>query len=244
MSREIYEREQDGWGFDPRTKILLLVLCVVSAAIAPTLLYEGVMVLAIALFGVLSGKVRRSFFCTAFYFVFYLLTLSVMSMEHGAFYTFFTSWLGLFYTVYPCAFLASIVLSTTKVNEFLTAMNNAHIPKSVVIPLAVMLRYIPTVKEDWRYIKDAMRLRDVTPSFIGFIRNPAMTVECLYVPLMMTASNTADELAIASVTRGIENPKPRTCLLRIRLQARDWVAIVLAFCILVLGVLWERVVPL
>lgn len=242
MRREVIERKQARWIFDPRTKILLLILCVASAVIAPTLAYEGVLVLAIALFGILSGKVRRSFFCTAFYFAFYFLTLSVMSMEHEAFYTFFTSWLGLFYTVYPCAFLASIVLSTTRVNEFLTAMNKAHIPKSVVIPLAVMLRYIPTVKEDWRYIKDAMRLRDVTPSFIGFVKNPAMTVECLYVPLMMTASNTADELAIASVTRGIENPKPRTCLLRIRFRARDWVAVFLAVCILLLGIFWKRIV--
>ena len=87
----------------------------------------------------------------------------------------FTSWLGLFYTVYPCAFLSSIILSTTKVNAFLTAMNKVHIPKKVLIPLAVMLRYIPTVREDWAYIKDAMRLRDVHPSSynqVVFIENP------------------------------------------------------------------------
>ena len=154
----------------------------------------------------------------------------------------FTSWLGLFYTVYPCAFLSSIILSTTKVNEFLTAMNKAHIPKKVLIPLAVMLRYIPTVREDWGYIKDAMRLRDVTPSLFGLLKNPAMTVECLYVPLLMTASNTAEELSCAAVTRGIENPKPRTCLLAIQFRGRDFVAIVLAVFILILGFIRERLV--
>jgi hypothetical protein len=157
-------------------------------------------------------------------------------------YTVFTSWLGLFYAVYPCVFLAGIILSTTKVSEFLTAMNKAHIPNKVVIPLAVMLRYIPTVREDWGYIKDAMRLRDVTPSVLGFLKKPAMTVECLYVPLLMTASNAADELSAAALTRGIENPRPRTCLLRIYLRGRDWAVMVLAVCVLVLGFAWERIV--
>ena len=112
----------------------------------------------------------------------------------------------------------------------------------MLIPLAVMLRYIPTVCEDWAYIKDAMRLRDVRPSLFGFLKSPTMTVECFYVPLLMTASNTAEELSCAAVTRGIENPKPRTCLLAIQFRGRDFVAIVLAVCILVLGFIRERMV--
>ena len=38
-----------------------------------------------------------------------------------------------------------------------------------------------------------------------------MTVNCSYVPLLTAASRAADELSIAAVTRGIENPKERTC---------------------------------
>ena len=71
-----------------------------------------------------------------------------------------------------------------------------------------MLRYIPTIQEDWHFVKDAMRMRDVSPSLGGFLSHPGMTVECIYVPLMMMASKAADELSIASVTRGIENPNP------------------------------------
>ena len=90
-----------------------------------------------------------------------------------------------------------------------------------------MLRYLPTIREDWRYIKDAMRLRDVSPTLWGFLKAPAMTVNCIYVPLLTAASRAADELTIASVTRGIENPKPRTCLVSIRMRAADLLAPVL-----------------
>lgn len=96
-----------------------------------------------------------------------------------------------------------------------------------------MLRYIPTIQEDWHYIKDAMRMRDISPSLKGFITNPSMTVECIYVPLMMAASKAADELSIASVTRGIENPKPRTCLVQIKFKISDGI-VFLCFLIFLL----------
>ena len=115
-------------------------------------------------------------------------------------------------------------------------MNKAHVSKGIYIPLAVMLRYLPTIREDWHFIKDGMRLRDVSFSFQSFIRCPGMTIECLYVPLLMTASKTADELAIASVTRGIENPHSRTCLNQIKFRIQDILVILCFLIVLVLNV--------
>lgn len=135
--------------------------------------------------------------------------------------------------VYACGTLAGIVLTTTKVNEFLSAMNRVHAPKKLVIPMAVMLRYIPTIQEDWRYIKDAMRMRDVSPSLAGFLAHPGMTVECIYVPLLMAASKAADDLSVASVTRGIENPNPRTCLVQIKCGVADWGVMAVAVAYLI-----------
>ena len=52
-------------------------------------------------------------------------------------------------------------------------------------------------QEDWRYIKDAMRMRDVSPSLASFLAHPGMTVECIYVPLLMAC------LLYTSTTRQI-----------------------------------------
>ncbi|MFR1637753.1 MAG: energy-coupling factor transporter transmembrane component T [Eggerthellaceae bacterium] len=94
---------------------------------------------------------------------------------------------------------AAVIVSTTHVNEFMSAFSRMRVPRQVTIPLAVMLRYVPAIREDWRFISDAMRMRGVNASLAGFLRRPGMTVECLYVPLMMSASNVADELSMASV---------------------------------------------
>ena len=70
------------------------------------------------------------------------------------------------------------------------------------------------------------------PPWAEFLSHPWMTVECVYVPLMMMASKAADELSIASVTRGIENPNPRTCLVQIKCGIADWMAMLIAVAFL------------
>ena len=140
----------------------------------------------------------------------------------------FVAFLGLVHKVYACGMMAGLVISTTKVGEFLSA-------------IAVMLRYLPAIREDWHYIKDAMRLRDVSPTLISFLKAPAMTVNCIYVPMLTAASKTADELSIASVTRGIENPKPRTCLVEIRMRVADWAVMVLFAVFLASEIVWKVV---
>ena len=211
--------------FDPRTKILLMVFSVFVATTAPNLWYECILILLIAVFGFLCGKLKYALIGTVVFMVLYFFTTLYLQDSTGAVHAMFIAWLSLVFKVYPCGMLAGITVSTTKVNEFLSAMNKIHVSKKVVIPFAIMLRYIPTVREDWRYIKDAMRLRDVSPSFVGLLKNPSMTIESLYVPLLMAASKAADELSIAAVTRGIENPRQRTCLVQIRLHIQDYLAI-------------------
>ena len=185
---------------DPRTKLFLLLLCVLCA-----------------------------------------FTVWCMRVVTGNLRTMFVAFLGLVHKVYACGFLAGLVISTTKVGEFLSAMAYLRVPKRLTIPLAVMLRYLPAIGEDWHFIKDAMRLRDVSPTLWGFLKSPAMTVNCIYVPLLTAASKAADELSIASVTRGIENPKPRTCLVNIQMCRTDWLTMALFAAFLAAENVWKAV---
>ena len=219
---------QKGLWLDPRAKLFLILMCVLCSMFAPSLSYQFALVLLIAVLGVLCGKWKYSIKGVCFYAVVCVLTVWIMAAMTGTLRTMFVAFLGLYHKVYACGMLAGIVLSTTKVSEFLSAMNRIHAPKKFVITFAVMLRYIPTIQEDWHFVKDAMRMRDVSPSLGGFLSHPGMTVECIYVPLMMMASKAADELSIASVTRGIENPNPRTCLVQIKCGIADWMAMLIA----------------
>lgn len=224
---------------DPRTKFVLILICVIAATIAPSLKYELLVVAAVAVFGALIGKWRSALTGLAAYALIYALTLWTVGNVSGLARGFLMAFFGILHKVYPCGMIAGLVIRTTRVNEFLAAMNRSRVPKKIVIPIAVMLRYLPAIREDWVSIHDAMRLRDVNPSLAGLITRPLLTAQCVYVPLMMAASKAADELAIASLTRGIENPSPRTSLIEIRMGAAD-IALIGAFAaVLAVAAVWK-----
>ena len=226
---------------DPRTKLFLILFCVFSAMLAPNLYFQLALVMMIGLLAALSGKWRyalRGILVYAFICAFTGWSMRVMT---GTWRTMFAAFLGLVHKVYACGMLAGLVIGTTKVGEFLSAMARLHVPKKLTIPIAVMLRYLPTIREDWHSIRDAMRLRDVSPTLWGFLKAPAMTVNCIYVPLLTAASKAADELSIASVTRGIENPKPRTCLVNIQMRAADFLAMALFAAFPAAELIWKAV---
>lgn len=226
---------------DPRTKLVLILLCVISAMLAPDLAFQLALVALIGLLSVLCGKWRYALRGIIAYALICAFTVWCMGVLHGTWRTMFVAFLGLVHKVYACGMLAGLVIGTTRVGEFLSAMARLRWPKSLTIPIAVMLRYLPTIREDGHFIKDAMRLRDVSPTFAGFLKAPAMTVNCIYVPLLTAASKAADELSIASVTRGIENPKPRTCLVTIRMRAADWLTMALFAAFPAAALVWKAV---
>ncbi len=226
---------------DPRTKLALLLLCVLSAMFAPNLSVPLALVALIGLLAALSGKGRYALRGVLAYVLICAFTVWSMRVMTGAWRTMFVAFLGLVHKVYACGMLAGLVIATTKVGEFLSAMARLRVPKKLTIPIAVMLRYLPTIREDWHFIQDAMRLRDVSPTLLGFLKAPAMTVNCIYVPLLTAASKAADELSVASVTRGIENPKPRTCLVKIQMQAADWGILALFAAFFAAELVWKAV---
>ena len=213
--------------FDPRTKLLLMLICVLCAAFSPNLRFQFALAVLICFFAAASGKWKYALRGIFAYAIICLFTVWCLHILSGTWRTMFVAFLGLLHKVYACGMLAGVVISTTRVGEFLSAMSRLHCPKRLTIPIAVMLRYLPSIKEDWHFIRDAMKLRDVSPTLWGFLKYPAVTVNCVYVPLLTAASKTADELSIASVTRGIENPTPRTCLTVLKMRICDWAAIII-----------------
>ncbi len=226
---------------DPRTKLFLILLCVFCAMFAPNLHFQFALAALIGLLAAFCGKWRYALQGIFVYALICVFTVWSMGAMTGTWRTMFVAFLGLVHKVYACGMLAGLVISTTKVGEFLSAMARLHVPQKLTIPIAVMLRYLPTIREDWHFIKDAMRLRDVSPTFAGFLKAPAMTVNCIYVPLLTAASKAADELSIASLTRGIENPSPRTCLVKIQMQMTDWLIMVLFLAFFITEIIGKAV---
>lgn len=222
---------------DPRTKIILMILGNVAIFLAFSIQIKISLIIFYLIFGFLCGAYKSPIKISLGYFGLILVEYLGGKYLSGTLALMIITFSQFIKMILPCALLASIMISTTKVSEFMGALNKMRVSKKVIIPLTVMIRYFPVVFEDWKNIKDSMRMRDVSPTFLGFLKNPSDTIECIYVPMLMSASKVSDELSAAAITRGIENPNPRTCMVKMKMRFYDYLSISLMVIVIVLEVL-------
>ncbi len=107
-------------------------------------------------------------------------------------------------------------LLTTKVSEFIAAMERLHVTQKITIPFAVMFRFFPTVAEEYRSIQYAMKMRGV-----GIRRGPIAMLEYRLVPLIVSVVKIGDDLSAAAMTRGLGGGGKRTNCCRIGFHLWD-----------------------
>ncbi len=166
---------------------------------APSLYFQFTLVALIGLLSALSGRAARHHRLCAYLRIHRRGAWACCAAHGGQ----CSAFLGLVHKVYACGMLAGLVISTTKVGEFLSAMARLRISKKLTIPIAVM----PGTS------RRSARTGILSRTPCGWMcrrhsvasESPGHDGELHHVPLLTAASKAADELSIVSVTRGIEN---------------------------------------
>ncbi|MDR0518789.1 MAG: energy-coupling factor transporter transmembrane protein EcfT [Clostridiales Family XIII bacterium] len=196
--------------FDPRVKLLILVLINVVVFASPDMATEWLCMGMIAVLLALMGCWRQ----LSLGLLVYAGMMGVLYLC-GLFDNFLTAFISMtivcFRKIMPTVFFASGLLATTKVGELVSAMQSMRVPKVIVIPFTVTLRFFPTAREEFSAILDAARLRGLR-----------FSMERTLIPMMLRCANIAEELSAASVTRGIESAKKRTSMRELHLKAPDF----------------------
>ena len=199
---------------DPRTKLFLLLtmnILLLSLGKGPGLIrlrFVAGMLPVIMLmlggkqsFAVLYGMIYLG--CHAIGYFWLPGTTGFSAMFLGFFYSLGTRFL-------PGGMMGVYFLTTTKVNEFVLAMEKMHVSQKIIIPLAVMFRFFPTAGEEYSSISDAMRMRKLGIRY--FWRRPVEVLEYRMVPLMMSVVNIGEELSASALTRCLGQYKTRTSI--------------------------------
>lgn len=130
--------------------------------------------------------------------------------------------LGFWFTRFSvCAGYAWWLFVSTRVGHLSAALQTIHVPRFIITPLAVMIRFVPSLLNELRAIWDSMRLRGLIPSASYALRHPIRTSEFILVPLLSSATRMADELAASALLRGLGNPTRRTSVVSLRLGWGD-----------------------
>ena len=98
----------------------------------------------------------------------------------------------------------------TSMPYVISAMQTMKFPNAVAIPFIVILRYMPTLREDYGYLKDSLKIRGIKTSGIEVFIHPIRSLEFMIVPILFRSIRVAEELSTSVLLRGIENYKNRT----------------------------------
>jgi len=167
-------------------------------------------------------KYRSAIRFLILYSVALVLTFFFLSEEStGLLKSILTGYCGIVVQFMPAMITAWYVVRTTKIDEFMSAMQKIRIPDGITISLAVVMRFFPTIKEEYMSIRDAMKMRGI---MLGG-GNALKMIEYRMIPLLFSCVNIGDELSAAAVTRGLGGKVRRTSTVELRLRAADIILI-------------------
>lgn len=222
---------------DPRTK-LFLTIAGNSVILSAPVIYGAMIVVLPAVLLVLEKRWRFSLLFSFLYAISAFSFDYLKTMDVGLAGTLLVSTMMLVSHVMPISVIFYYVMTTTKVNEFMAGMSRMHTPNKVTIPLAVMIRFFPTVFDEARDIGNAMHMRGIRLFSLRTLKNPFLFLEYRLIPLLVSLTKIGDELSLAATTRGLSPETRRSCMVKIGFRVQD--VIVFVYCIAVVVLFCSR----
>lgn len=221
---------------DPRAKLYLLLLANLMLFFHVGTGAEAAAVSLFLLLFFLSGRIRSGIRLSTLYFGLLAIDLWAVPLAGERIFPNLLSLISVgVRMMLPCIITGAYVFSTTTAGELTCALRRMHVPESVIIPCVVVVRFFPTVKEDYRQIRAAMALRGIAEGKAALLRHPAQSLEYILMPLLMNGNNVAQDLSVAALTKGIGLPGTHTCMVELKLTVWDFLYPVLC----TLPLLWK-----
>lgn len=216
--------------FDPRAGLWLLIAANMVAFRPHTFWLESALIALLLVLMLGHGRVSMAWKWAAGYgalLVFQQVILPASPMIIATSFTIFATYTR---RMFPCLMTGALMLKCTPLRCLIVGLRQLHIPQKLIVAISVTLRYFPAIREETGYIRDAMKLRNIR----GLAR-----LEGTAVPLMVSATETAEELSAAAVTRGIENPARKTSAISLRLSPLDLTGMLAGLVLLILSFVVE-----
>ena len=201
---------------DPRAKLCLLVLGNLTLFLHVSLATEIILVTLLLSLYFLAGKIKSCIRMTAVYAVLVGIDLFVIPVAEGVLLNFLSLLSVGIRMMLPCAISGGYAFSTTTVGEMVCGLRKLRVPETIIIPSVTVIRFFPTIAEDYRQIRNAMALRGIS------FRNPMGALEYILIPLLMNSNNVAQDLSVAAMTKGISLPGRHTSMIELKMVWQDW----------------------
>ena len=222
--------------FDVRTLLLLDILIMVFMLISgkpEVTLSSFIVAAAVPVITGLYGVLLCYAILFAVFFSYYQLIFHLkLPVVHSAFFSVIGILAFIVQRIIPFMLLGTVIQKQKNISEITMALERMHLPKGIILSIAVMFRYFPSIKDDLFIIIDAMKLKGLYTSKRAALIHPIRTMEFVLVPMLFKSLKTAEELSCAALVKGIENTGHKTSYFDVRLRAVDIVFLLTAITLL------------
>ncbi len=228
--------ENTRFNLDPRTKLILLIIVNIIVFHSTNSYLSFLMIGIICSLFLLNKKYKVALCSLIFYFLFTLVIIYVIPYMTGILVYVLLILLTI-YKLLPIMLMGAYLILTTNVSEFIASLEKIHMPQEIIIPLAVFFRFIPTVFHEGKSISDAMKMSGLGLNVKNIVTRPLKMLEYWFIPLIMSIVKTGDELSAAVLTRSMDNPVQRTNICKIGFHLIDFIYLIIAVIILIIGLI-------
>ena len=128
-----------------------------------------------------------------------------------------------YFTVIPAVFMFIV---TTNPSEFAASLNRVGISYKVGYSVAIALRYIPDVQEDFAKIKHAQEARGIEMSKKAKLMDRIKNMAAILFPLIFSSMDRINVVSNAMELRGFGKHRKRTWYMGKPLKRNDYITIV------------------
>lgn len=205
---------------DARTKVMMLLVASTLINGSSPLWYE------LAIFGIAFcmllnyGNKKIAFQYMVIFLLLYMIMNQQMPVNPATFILLLVC--KILRSFLPSMMIGGLFIRTTTIGEIFAVTEKMKIKYKFAIPLAVIIRFFPTLLEEWNHIRMAMKMRGI-----------GISLEYIVVPILNSAIVINDELTAASLTRGLGVSDKRTNLNDVKLNGIDMLIMLFAVAIVI-----------
>lgn len=239
---------------DPRTKIILSILFIVSIFVANNIAAFVLLTIAVAITIVLSRISFKVIFKGIKPIIFILVFTALLNLflTSGEGEPFLHFWVikiykeGIIRALFMAYRVVLLIIGTSVLLTYTTSpisltdgLESLLSPlKTIKVPvhlfammMSIALRFIPTLVEETEKIMNAQKSRGADFSSGGLIKRAKALIPIL-IPLFVSSFKRADELATAMECRCYRGDKNRTKLIKLTFKARDFIWLLIYIAII------------
>lgn len=227
--------KKKGFFLDPRTKFLFMILI----ATLMFVMYSSVLfVCVLAALPLLFLLLNKQMKIAVIYGI--LFALAVVAHQYkdvvelpGVINAVSVLLIALVMRMFPTFMMGYYIIKSTTADEFVAAMERWHVTKKVLIPIAVVFRFVPTMQEEAHSISEAMRMREIRFGSKKFWREPGLFLEYRLIPLLMSIVKIGDELSASALTRGLGRPGKRSSIAEVGFTKYDYALLIASISLII-----------